>query len=190
VTAQARDDGTAPLSTASLDLALLAKRVCEHLLPLALARAQSLILTAQYPVIVRGIESDLERLIRNLVENAIRYTPPERRPEIHLGTRTSDGWTECWVEDNGVGIPLEDRDSVFALFKRLDDGRRLQANGTGLGLAIVARIVNAHGGRVWIEDGRDGGTAFHFTLPAAPAAPEGLLQPSAPSKSVRHEGAA
>ena len=66
------------------------------------------------------------------------------------------------MSDNGPGIPVPDRDRVFTMFERIDS----RTPGSGIGLAICQRIIEAHGGRIWLDDGSDGGLAVHFTLPA------------------------
>jgi signal transduction histidine kinase len=119
---------------------------------------------------VCGNKSRLVELFQNLLDNAIKYTPRDRRPELRIGAESHEQGVECWVQDNGVGIPPDQRGRVFGLFQRLSEGKRLHPDGTGAGLAIVARIVQTHGGRIWIEDapgGGGGGSVFRFTLPAA-----------------------
>jgi two-component system phosphate regulon sensor histidine kinase PhoR len=104
--------------------------------------------------------SALKRVFQNLVANAIRYTP---RGEIVIGARDSgtDGAVECWVRDNGAGIP-EDRLEV--IFDKGDTDPEREG-GTGLGLAIVKTFVEAHGGKVTVESAQGVGATFHFNLP-------------------------
>ncbi|MGH2458957.1 MAG: sensor histidine kinase [Chloroflexota bacterium] len=109
----------------------------------------------------------LGQVLENLVENAILYMgasrPPEQ-PTIRLGAcEIDDGW-RVWVSDNGVGIPEEFRERVFNVFERLSAGKAAHPEGTGIGLATVKKIVDAHGGRVWIEDTPGGGTTVTFTI--------------------------
>jgi len=108
----------------------------------------------------------LENVFQNLVSNAIKYRKPGVAPEIRVSAKQMDG---CWmfsVQDNGVGIEPEFRDSVFEIFRRLH-GQDIPGN--GLGLALSRKIVEAHGGRIWVDSERGEGSTFHFTLPAGAA---------------------
>ena len=102
----------------------------------------------------------LRRVIQNLVANAITYTP---RGEVVIGARETGtkGAIECWVSDNGCGIP-EDR--IEKIFDKLETDPE-KPNGTGLGLAIVKMFVEAHGGKVTVETKEGSGSTFRFTLP-------------------------
>jgi two-component system phosphate regulon sensor histidine kinase PhoR len=72
---------------------------------------------------------------------------------------------EVSVHDNGIGIPKEDLPRIFERFYRVDKGRSQESGGTGLGLSIVKHLVQAHGGKVWVESRLREGSTFHFTLP-------------------------
>ena len=103
-------------------------------------------------------------VIRNLVENAIKFHQGPGVPEVEIGAAPLDGRVEIRVCDNGPGIDPQYRDKVFELFDRLDDS----VPGTGIGLALARRIVELHGGQIWIETPKNGqGSCFCFTLPAA-----------------------
>ncbi len=113
---------------------------------------------------VKGDAKRLGELMQNLIENAIKYANPLTRPKIEIGAENSEkGWT-CYVKDNGIGIPAAYHERVFGLFERLHTDQE----GTGIGLALVKRIVELHGGKVWIESaGENQGTTVWFTLPPA-----------------------
>lgn len=164
----ARDDGTAPLPDDTLDLALVAKPVCEQLLPLAAARAQTFTVVAPDPVIVHGVEGDLERLIRNLVENAIRYT--REHGTIIVTVRATGSSARVTVADTGVGIDGEALPHLFDRFYRADSGRNRAAGGTGLGLAIAQSIARRHKGAITVESVVGEGSTFAVTLPLAAGA--------------------
>jgi two-component system sensor histidine kinase KdpD len=103
----------------------------------------------------------IEQVFINLLENAIKYTP--RQSSIEIVATTRPGAVEIEVADRGPGVPVAERDQVFAKFYRLQhDGSE---GGSGLGLAICRGFVEAHGGRVWVEDREGGGARFRFTLP-------------------------
>ncbi len=111
------------------------------------------------------IEGDKTRLIEvylNLIENSIKFRGDQISPRIHIGSVEKDGMICCFVRDNGVGIDAEYHVQVFGLFERLS----ADAGGTGVGLALVKRIVEVHGGKIWIEsDGLGLGSVIWFTLP-------------------------
>jgi two-component system heavy metal sensor histidine kinase CusS len=117
---------------------------------------------------VLGHANDLERLVRNLLDNAVRHSPDGGHVRVEA---KSDGTTvHVTVADEGPGVPPEDRERVFEPFFRAASERRREG-GSGLGLAIVREIARGHGGDVSVEDGGDGkGARFCATLPAAPAA--------------------
>ena len=118
---------------------------------------------------VRGSGRDLALLVRNLVDNAIRYTRPGGRVDVELGLQ--DGQVVLTVDDTGLGIPARDLPRVFERFYRVDRARSRETGGTGLGLSIVRHVVENHGGRVDVRSELGRGTRFEVHLPVAPAAP-------------------
>jgi signal transduction histidine kinase len=111
------------------------------------------------------VEGDKTRLIEvylNLIENSIKFKGDQISPRIHIGSAEKDGMISCFVRDNGVGIDAKYHDQIFRLFERLNT----DVGGTGIGLALVKRIVEVHGGKIWVEsDGLTLGSAIWFTLP-------------------------
>jgi PAS domain S-box-containing protein len=111
------------------------------------------------------VHVDLTRLIeviQNLVENAIKYMGGQSAPQITIGVRSEGNEQIFFVSDNGMGIDPEYHERVFNIFEKLNP----QSEGTGIGLAIVKRIIEMHGGRIWVEsEGLGKGTTFCFTLP-------------------------
>jgi len=119
------------------------------------------------PASIGLIEADGEKLAHvfgNLVENAFKYTPKGARIELGA-TATDAGEVECWVRDDGPGIPVADLPHIFERFYRVEKGRSRETGGTGLGLSIVKHIVQLHGGRVWAENGEGGGLIIRLRLP-------------------------
>ena len=112
---------------------------------------------------VEADRSQVEQVFTNLVANACKFRDPDRRCRIEVSAHCADGWCELVVADNGIGVPAAQRDQVFEVFRRLHS--RSVYEGTGLGLSICRRVVERHGGRIWADDGIDGGLAIHFTLP-------------------------
>ncbi len=114
-----------------------------------------------------GVGADrnyLEQVLINLLDNAIKYTP--ERGKIMISVIEKDQKEIRFsIEDNGIGIPKEDLPRIFERFYRVDKGRSQELGGTGLGLSIVKHLVQAHGGRVWVESQLGKGSTFYFTLP-------------------------
>ncbi|GEO81316.1 ATP-binding protein [Pararhodospirillum oryzae] len=138
-------------------------------------RESGAVIKAEGLPIVLGVPSEMERLFANLIGNAIKFSRPNETPQVCLASQRAEGamW-HVTVSDNGIGIPVQDRERVFDLFWRLHS--RESVEGTGLGLAIVKRIIERRGGRVWLESRSGEGTTMHLLLPAADsrveAAPE------------------
>ncbi|MEO1084324.1 MAG: PAS domain-containing sensor histidine kinase [Acidobacteriota bacterium] len=119
---------------------------------------------------VLGDRQRLQRVLQNLIDNAVKFSADVERPTVEVGRRVDGGETVIFVRDNGCGIPAQQQSRVFDLFSKLDGG----TDGTGIGLAIVHRIITGHGGRIWVESGGAGhGTSFCFTLPLAEDPPPG-----------------
>ena len=112
---------------------------------------------------VHGRREQLTRVVRNLVDNAARHA--NARVAVELSTNDDD--VTLLVDDDGPGIPVEERERVFDRFTRLDDGRARDAGGLGLGLSMVKAITEQHGGTVSIEDAPLGGARIRVRLPAA-----------------------
>lgn len=110
---------------------------------------------------VRGDETQFALLWQNLISNAIKYRSA-CPPRIEISAEAQDGFWRFCVRDNGIGIDPIYRERIFGLFKRLH-GREVP--GTGLGLAICKRLIERHGGRIWVESVVGQGAAFYFTLP-------------------------
>jgi PAS domain S-box-containing protein len=124
---------------------------------------------------------DRDRLLQvfdNLIGNAAKFTAPGGR--ISVGARLAEGGILFWVADTGVGISAEDLPHLFDRFWQV---RKADSRGAGLGLSIVKGLVEAHGGRVWVESVTGRGSTFYFTLPQAPV---DHWPPGAPATSAAH----
>ena len=108
-------------------------------------------------------ESQLVQLFQNLIDNAIKYRGKEASLEISISARRSQGEWVFAISDNGIGIPREQQERVFEVFGRL---HAEDYPGAGLGLPIAKRVVERHGGRIWVESDPGHGATFYFTLPA------------------------
>lgn len=104
-----------------------------------------------------------ERILRNLIENAVKYSP--RGGEIRVSARPEDGEMVIGVSDQGIGIPPSEQARLFEPFERLGESRPDGVGGVGLGLLVCRRLVEAHGGRIWVESEPGKGSTFSFTLP-------------------------
>ena len=113
---------------------------------------------------VRGDGAQLGEVLQNLIDNALQYTPSGG--QIEVKARANGHEVIFTVTDTGIGIPESDLERIFERFYRVDAARSREAGGTGLGLAIARHIVDAHGGRIWVESAVGQGSRFHFSVPS------------------------
>ncbi len=109
-----------------------------------------------------GDIGQLTQVFQNLIDNAIKFCS-EKPPRVHVSARLEGSECLCWVKDNGIGIAPEYLNRLFLLFQRLHT--RKEYPGTGLGLAICKRIVERHGGKIWVESRSSEGSTFYFSIP-------------------------
>jgi len=110
---------------------------------------------------VYGDRQRLLEVVQNLVDNAVKFMGNQTKPEVEIGVRREDGENVFYIKDNGTGIDPKYQDRVFGLFDQLNPG----IEGSGIGLALVKRIIETHGGLIWVEsEGLGKGTTFCFTL--------------------------
>jgi signal transduction histidine kinase len=131
----------------------------------ALVEARADVAVGELPCVL-GNRLQLEQLLQNLVANALKFRGGGSAYVRVAGEHGGAGMVQVAVEDAGIGIEPQHRDRVFKMFQRLHD--RESYEGTGIGLAICRKIVERHGGRIWVEERVGGGTVFRFTLPVAP----------------------
>lgn len=115
---------------------------------------------------VYGDRAKLMEVMQNLVDNAAKFTSDQHSPSIVIGAHgeDEDGKSIFFVRDNGIGIDPQYHEKIFGLFDKLD----AQSEGTGIGLTLVKRIVETHGGKIWVESQPGQGATFYFTLSNAP----------------------
>jgi signal transduction histidine kinase len=155
------EPGAAAPPQAALDLAEVARKALAATVPQALAKGSELDLHAERPVIVTGDPAGLAALVRNLVDNAVRYAPAGSRIDVVVGIEA--GLPTLVVDDPGPGIPAAERERVFDRFYRRDAS---SGDGSGLGLAIVRSVAERHGATVALEDSARGGLRAVVTFPA------------------------
>lgn len=157
-----------------VDFNHLAEKVQAQIL-LAIRQRQAVIRVHPLPCLPANPQQ-MEQLFQNLITNAIKFTPPGRRPVVEISAEpTGEGY--CFAfRDNGIGIEKHKLDDIFGLFQRLHPAPQYEGN--GLGLSICRKIVARHNGRIWAESaGPDRGTVFYFTIPQA-------VQPENPGRKT------
>jgi signal transduction histidine kinase len=161
----ARLDETEKLRLKPLALQDLVREVKESAEPVAARVGVKLLLDVRPVPAVEGDELRLGQALHNLVDNAIKFTPPGGR--VTIGVRPERGGAVLEVADTGVGIPAEDLPHVFDRFYRVDPARTRERGGTGLGLAIAWRIVKLHGGTIEVDSAPGKGSTFKIRLGVA-----------------------
>jgi len=160
------ESGTAQLLLDDVDMVRLAQTTAERLR--LFAERQGLRLGVDVPgkiLKVRGDEDRLGQVLINLLHNAVKFSP--NGGEIVVGVREGNGEVITSVRDPGIGVPAADRTRIFERFYKVDRARPRAGGGTGLGLAIARHIVDAHGGRIWVESEEGHGASFRVALPIA-----------------------
>jgi heavy metal sensor kinase len=162
------ESGAAEITLEEVDIARLTKRACE--LFQAIAEENSIKITTELPdsCVVYGEARKLQRMVANLLDNALKYTPPEGT--VTVSVNADNGQVAISISDTGVGISEDDLPHIFKRFYRCDISRA--KGGTGLGLSLVKAIVHSHGGRVNATSRPGKGSTFTVTL----------TQPSLPSQ--------
>lgn len=158
------ESGQAELHREPVDLGALAREVADDLSVLAEERRQSLEVDAAAGVVVHADRLWLRQALRNLVDNAIKYTPEGGC--IEVGLRVEGASISLAVHDNGPGIAPEHHERVFERFYRVDRGRSRALGGTGLGLALAKWAAEAHAGRIELHSEVGRGSVFRLVLPA------------------------
>ena len=151
------------MEPAPVDLTAIANYVTGNLR--AAIEESGAIITADPLPTITADAGQMRQLFQNLIGNALKFRVEGRRPEVEISAKQEDGRWLLRVKDNGIGIPPKQQDRLFVIFQRLH--AREKYAGTGIGLAICKKIVERHGGRIWVESAPGQGATFCFTLPAA-----------------------
>jgi signal transduction histidine kinase len=149
-------------------VAQVARRVVEDLRPQAsekCIRVAADVEATSLPMVALGDEQRIAQVFTNLVGNALKFTEREGAVDVLLSRQ--NGEVVCRVRDTGCGIPPDELGRVFDRFYQVEKVVTRKSGGTGLGLAIVKNIIEAHGGKVWIESEVGKGTTVSFSLPGS-----------------------
>jgi signal transduction histidine kinase len=157
--------GTRKAEYAAVDAGAALQRALDNLAP-AIQESGAAVKRGEMPTVVAD-EGQLTQVFQNLVDNALKYRDPARPCEVRIAVRRGEGHWLFQVSDSGIGIDPKDAQRVFVIFERLHSAE--DRPGTGVGLAICKRIVERHGGRIWVESQPAQGSTFSFTLPDRPA---------------------
>ncbi|MDZ7716399.1 MAG: ATP-binding protein [Balneolaceae bacterium] len=111
---------------------------------------------------VKAAKTPLQQVFKNLINNGIKYRKPNEKPHITIEGKEKDNRWEFAVSDNGIGIKKEFQDNIFTIFQRLHT--QDEYAGTGIGLSVAKKIVEKHGGEIWVESEEGKGSTFYFTI--------------------------
>jgi heavy metal sensor kinase len=152
---------TGKLATEEVDVTRMVRHACELFQPVAEDKGVTLVVEIRSEVKVQGVLQGLQRMLANLIDNALNYTPPPGTVTVSVNADAKSGIIA--VADTGIGIPQEDLPHIFRRFYRCDRSR--SRPGTGLGLTLVEAIVHAHRGQIAVTSTPNIGTTFSITLP-------------------------
>ncbi len=166
------EEGALELNKETVDLSALIEEVLEQFTSKAASRQISLSFQPDQPSVSAEIDPGLiKRVVANLMNNALRHTPPEGSIEISMPLISPDSNFRINVMDSGNGLNPEYHQIIFDKFEQADRGQNgVKIGGSGLGLTFCKMAVEAHGGKIWVEsEGEGNGSTFSFTLPGQPA---------------------
>ncbi|HVP00050.1 MAG TPA: PAS domain S-box protein [Bryobacteraceae bacterium] len=155
--------GRLELRKTTFDLTAATDEVLATIRPQALAKSLHLDETAVPRAQLHADRVRFKEILYNLLSNAIKFTPEGGR--ISVNTEISDGFANITVRDSGIGIPAWELSSIFDKFYQVGSTTRGVKEGTGLGLAITKQLVEAHGGKIWVQSDSGQGSSFHFSMP-------------------------
>lgn len=154
--------GTAPHRPRPMNLRLLIDQACTNLLSQIENSRARIEIQSEWPTLSVDPVS-MCQVFQNLIGNAVKFMGRQAEPRVQIGCRRDGEW-EISVRDNGVGIPPDKHQEVFRLFARLG---QIDTDGLGVGLSTTEKIIQRHGGRIWIDSAVGSGSTFYFTLPCS-----------------------
>ncbi len=151
------------MSKEALDLSALLEDALSSIRPRCIDKSIEIETNVIGPIFIDGDRIRVKQIVYNLLSNAVKFTPKGGR--VRVATESIDGFAQISVSDTGIGIPSEEHESVFDTFHQVDAPGGGMREGTGLGLPITRRLVEEHGGRIWLESEPGKGSHFIFTIP-------------------------
>jgi len=149
--------------TARIDLNELLAQIRNDLCFTFEKESVQLVINEILPVIYSD-RNRVRQLFQNLIDNSIKYMGDQTRPKIDVGWAEEEKIYLFWVSDNGMGIPADQKDKIFGIFRRVKNSQTAQIEGKGVGLAVVKSIVEVLGGEIWVESRPSIGSTFYFTM--------------------------
>ena len=162
------ESGQIAMNHAKIPLAPLVQRVFDDLQDRAQPRSITLVSNVQNEIQIWADPNRIHQVIQNLVDNGIKYGQPGGNVRVRANRSNNNDSVIIHISDDGPGIPENARQRIFERFFRVDKARSREQGGTGLGLAIVKHIIQAHGGRVWLNNDNNKGATFSLSLPNKP----------------------
>jgi len=175
------ESGQLVLQKTPLDLGEVVADVVDQFQIPAEEKNVNLTATLEPGWVANADRTQVERMISNLLSNALKYTPKGGKVHVRVGRDREEGWIRLEVEDNGVGIPADNLPHIFDRFYRVRNAQTNYTQGLGLGLSFVAWIVSAHDGTIHVESKPGEGSRFIIRLPAAMASQENMPEPATTS---------
>jgi signal transduction histidine kinase len=169
------DAGLGAIARDPVDLQEIARQIADHMRVVAAEKHQELSVDAPSPCWALGNPEQLRRLLFNLLENAIKFTPDGGRIDVRVESRKEQA--RITVCDNGAGIAPEHLPRIFDRFYRVDSARSRRTGGNGLGLSISKSIVEAHRGSIEVKSQPNAGTQVTVTLPSTTSPPSRVSKP-------------
>jgi len=148
----------------TMDVAKIINETIQALLPKAQAYSICVTFEVKDKLLAKGDVNQIKHVLENLLDNAIKFN--RKRGKVKISANREDGMVKVCITDTGIGIPEEKMGKLFDKMYQVDSETTRKFGGIGIGLSIAKCIVEAHGGRIWVESKAQKGSKFHFTMPA------------------------